>query len=211
MASVLAATTHSPLLAMIMVFEISLNYSLMPAIMLACAVGTLVSRRLHASSIYTEPLRQKGLLEDAESERLGAATEQTVGDLMREPVPPVKETATFRELGERFLTSSYNFLPVVDAHGRLSGVVALQDLKAYLNAGPEFQAVIAFDVMRPPPLCLTPNLRLHEALPILLASEQRNVPVVSTLAERRLVGTLARTDALSRLSEAIASKTATRA
>jgi CIC family chloride channel protein len=209
MGSLLAATTHSPLLAMIMVFEISLNYSLMPAIMLACAVGTLVSRGLHASSVYTEPLRQKGLLEETESERLGAATEQTVGDLMREPVPPVKETATFRELGERFLTSSYNFLPVVDAQGRLSGVVALQDLKAYLNAGPEFQAVIAFDVMRPPPPCLTPNLRLHEALPLLLASEMRNVPVVNTPAERRLLGSLVRAEALSRLSEAIASKTAT--
>ena len=57
MGSVLAATTHSPLLAMIMVFEISLNYSLMPALMLACAVGTLISRRLHANSVYTEPLQ----------------------------------------------------------------------------------------------------------------------------------------------------------
>jgi CIC family chloride channel protein len=211
MGSVLAATTHSPLLAMIMVFEISLNSSLMPALMLACAVGTLVSRRLHATSVYTEPLRQKGMLDDAESERLGAATEQTVGDLMREPVPPVAETATFRELGQRFLATPYNFLPVVDPQGRLSGVVALQDLKAYLNAGPEFEAVIAFDVMRPPPPCLTPNLRLHEALPLLLASEFHHVPVVNTREGRKLVGALVRAEALSLLSDAIASKNAAQA
>src|SRR5262249_7765743 len=36
MGSMLAATTRSPLLAMIMVFEISLDYSLMPPLMLAC-------------------------------------------------------------------------------------------------------------------------------------------------------------------------------
>jgi CIC family chloride channel protein len=204
MGSVLAATTHAPLLAMIMIFEISLNSSLMPALMLACAVGTLVSRRLHGTSVYTEPLRRKGMLDDAESERLGAATQQTVGDLMREPVPPVAETATFRELGQRFLTTPYSFLPVVDSEGRLSGIVALQDLKAYLNAGPEFQAVIAFDVMRPPPPCLTPNLRLHEALPLLLASELHHVPVVDTREGRRLVGALIRAEALSLLSEAIA-------
>src|SRR5439155_12337357 len=59
MGSVLAATTHSPLLAMIMVFEISLNYTLMPPLMVACAVSTLVARRLDPQTIYTEPLRQK--------------------------------------------------------------------------------------------------------------------------------------------------------
>ena len=61
MGSMLSATTRSPLLAMIMVFEISLVYSLMPPLMLACVVSVLVARRLHAESIYTEPLRSKGL------------------------------------------------------------------------------------------------------------------------------------------------------
>jgi len=42
MGSMLAATTRSPLLAMIMVFEISLDYSLMPPLMLACVVSILV-------------------------------------------------------------------------------------------------------------------------------------------------------------------------
>ncbi len=208
MGSVLAATTHAPLLAMILVFEISLNYSLMPAVMLSCAVATLVGRRLHAASVYTEPLRQKGLWEEDESERLGAATQQTVGDLMHEPVPPVPETATLKDIGQRFLTSPHNFLPVVDAQGRLSGLVALQDLKAYLNAGPGFEAVIAYDVMRPPPPCLTPGERLHEALPVLLTSELRNIPVVNNRQERRLVGSLIRAEALGLLSEAIATRTA---
>jgi chloride channel protein, CIC family len=206
MGSVLAATTHSPLLATIMVFEISLNYSLMPALMLACAVATLISRQLHAASVYTEPLQRKGLLGDSETSLLGVATQRKIGDLMREPVPPVQETATFRELGQRFLTTSYNFLPVVDASGRLTGLVALQDLKGYLNAGQELQAVIAFDVMRPPPPCVTPGQLLHEALPVLLATELRHVPVVTTLAERRLVGSLVRSEALGALSEALAPK-----
>lgn len=206
MGSVLAATTHSPLLATIMVFEISLNYSLMPALMLACAVGTLISRRLHSASVYTEPLQRKGLLGDTDTGLLGVATQRRIGDLMREPVPPVPETATFKELGQRFLTTPYNYLPVVDASGRLTGLVALQDLKGYLNAGQELQAVIAFDVMRPPPPCVTPSQLLHEALPVLLASELRHLPVVSTLTERRLVGSLVRSEALGALSEALAPK-----
>jgi len=189
---------------MIMVFEISLNYSLMPPLMLACVVSTLVARRLHPESIYTQPLRNKGLMVDRESLRPGSATEQTVGDLMRAPVPPLRETASLQEIADRFLTSSNNFLPVVDARGQLVGMVALQDLKEYLGSGDEVLGVIAYDIMRPPPSCVTPNQRLLDILPVVLASEQRNIPVVNTLIENRLVGTLGRAEVLSIFSEAIA-------
>jgi H+/Cl- antiporter ClcA/CBS domain-containing protein len=209
MGSMLAATTRSPLLAMIMVFEISLDYSLMPPLMLACVVSVLISRRLHPESIYTEPLREKGLAVPQETTTSEAATERTVGELMRAPVPPVRETATLGEIAERFLTSANNFLPVVDAKMRLVGIVALQDLKEYLGAGEELRAVIAYDIMRPPPPCVTPNQKLLEALPLVLASEQRNVPVVNTLKENRLVGALARAEVLGIFSEAIAAKTKT--
>jgi CIC family chloride channel protein len=204
MGSVLAATTHSPLLAMIMVFEISLNYSLMPALMVACALGTLIGRRLHPSSVYTEPLRQKSLLPEAENEKLGAAIQRTVGDFMHPPVPPRRQNATFRDISDRFLTTTNNFLPVVDDRQRLLGVVALQDMKEYLNAGLEFHGVIAYDIMRPVPPVLTPGQSLQEALPIILASEMRNVPVVSDRHEQRLIGALSRAEALGLLSEAIA-------
>jgi len=204
MGSVLSATTHSPLLAMILVFEISLNYSLMPPLMLACAVSILVTRRLHGESVYTEPLRLKGLAMERESTRVGVATEQTVGDLMRAPVPPLRETAKLSEVADRFLTSSYNFVPIVNAGQQLVGVVALHDLKEYLTSGHDL-GVIAYDVMRPPPPCVTPNERLLDALPVVLASELRNIPVVNNLKENRLVGSLVRAEVLGLFSEAIAS------
>jgi chloride channel protein, CIC family len=206
MGSVLSATVRSPLLAMIMVFELSLNYSLMPPLMLACALSTLVAGRLHPDSIYTEPLRQKGLEVGGESVEPGVAFQKTVGDLMREPVPPVKVTASLPQIAERFLTSSNNFLPVVDNAFHLVGQVSLQDLKEHLNAGQELSSVIAYDIMQPPPICLTPNQRLVAALPILLASEQRHIPVVNSLKQNHLVGALVRAEALGLLSEAIAKR-----
>ncbi len=204
MGSMLAATTRSPLLAMIMVFEISLDYSLMPPLMLACVVSILVARRLHPDSIYTEPLRRKGLVVPQEATASEAATERIVGDMMRAPVAPVRETATLREIADRFLTGANNFLPVVDAKNQLVGLVALQDLKEYLGAEEEFRGVIAYDLMRPPPACVTPNQRLVEVLAVVLASEQRNIPVVNTLKENRLVGALPRSEVLGLFSEAIA-------
>lgn len=206
MGCMLAATTRSPLLAMIMVFEISLDYSLMPPLMIACVVSVLVARKLHPESIYTEPLRQKGLSISQEANTSDAAIERTVGDLMRAPVTPVRENATLKQIADRFLTSANNFLPVVDGRNQLIGILALHDLKEYLGAGEELRAVIAYDIMRPPPPCVTPNQKILEALPVVLASEQRNIPVVNTLKENHLVGALARSEVLSIFSEAIAIK-----
>ena len=98
---------------------------------------------------------------------------------------------------------------MVDAQFRLVGVVALQDLKEYLGAGQELNAIIAGDVMRPVPPCLWPGQKLMDALPVLLASEQRNVPVVNNFEEKRLIGSVPRAEALAALSEAIAAGTTT--
>lgn len=209
MGSVLAATTRSPFLAMIMVFEISLDYSLVPPLMLGCVMAIVMAGRLEKESIYTEPLRLKGLMEGEETTRFGAATAQTVGDVMLAPVPPVRETAPLREIADRFLTNANNFLPVVDAEHRLLGIVALHDLKEHLGAGAELSVVIAYDVMRPPPRCATPNQRLVDVLQLALVSEQQNIPVVSTLTENRLVGALSRAQVLGLFSEIIAASSKT--
>jgi CIC family chloride channel protein len=204
MGGMLSATTRSPLLAIIMIFEISLDYSVLPPLMLACVVSILAARRLHPESIYTEPLRRKGLKVSQEATASEAATERTVSDLMRAPVAPIRETATLGEIANRFLTSANNFLPVVDGKNRMVGVVALQDLKEYLGSGDEVLGVIAYDLMRPPPPSVTPSQRLLEVLPVVLASELRNIPVVNTLKENQLVGALARAEVLGIFSEVIA-------
>lgn len=203
MGSVLAATLHAPLLAMIMIFEISLNYSIMPALMLGCVVSSMIARRLYPHSIYTEPLAAKKDQDNDEAGQ-GAATQQTVGDLMRDRVEPVRVNALFHEVAKRFISSNYNFLPVVDAEERMVGVVALQDLKEHLNAGFELQAIIAYDIMRPRPVAVTPGQRLNAAMPILLESEQRNVPVINNRKDWQLIGAISKAEALSILSDAIA-------
>jgi CIC family chloride channel protein len=206
MGATLAGTTKSPLLAMILAFEISLDYSLMPPLMLACVVAVLVSRQLHSESVYTEHMRLKGLSLLRETDQAGAAMDKTVGDLMLPPVPPMRETVSLQEIADRFLASPNNFVPIVDAHKQLIGVVALQDLKEFLHDNRELTGVIALDLMRPPPRCLTPGQRLLDALPLVLESELRNIPVVNTLAENRLVGCLSRAQMLAIFSEAIAEK-----
>ncbi len=61
MAAATAATTHAPLMAAVMVFELSGDYAIALPLVLATAIATLVSRRLRRDSIYTAELRQRGV------------------------------------------------------------------------------------------------------------------------------------------------------
>ena len=55
-------------------------------------------------------------------------------------------------------------------------------------------------------MCVTPNQLLLDTLPVMLASEQRNVPVVNSRTENQLVGAVVRAEVLGLLSEAIATR-----
>jgi CIC family chloride channel protein len=61
MAAVIGATTHAPLMAAVMVFELSGDYAVALPLILATAVATLASRRLGRESIYMKELGLRGI------------------------------------------------------------------------------------------------------------------------------------------------------
>ena len=50
MAAMIASTTHAPLMATVLVFELSGDYAIVLPLLTACAIATLLSRRLHRES-----------------------------------------------------------------------------------------------------------------------------------------------------------------
>jgi CIC family chloride channel protein len=61
MAAMTAATTHAPVMAAALVFELSGDYSIVLPLLIATALSTLLSRRLHPISIYGEELQRRGI------------------------------------------------------------------------------------------------------------------------------------------------------
>ncbi|HEY2734739.1 MAG TPA: chloride channel protein, partial [Polyangiales bacterium] len=61
MAAATAATTHAPLMAAVLVFELSGDYAIALPLVLATAIATLVSRALRRDSIYTAELERRGV------------------------------------------------------------------------------------------------------------------------------------------------------
>jgi CBS domain-containing protein len=148
-------------------------------------------------------LRRKGLALGLESAQVGASVEKTVGDLMVEPVAPVDEDMLLRDIALRFRGLSNNRLPVEDADGRLKGVISIHELKGLLGGNLDSNPLRARDLMRPPAAIVTPDQRLVDILPVVLAGEHRNIPVVNSRLEMRLIGLLPKAEVLALFSDAI--------
>jgi chloride channel protein, CIC family len=61
MAAAIAATTHAPLMAAVLVFELSGDYAVVLPLVLATAIASLVSRAIGVDSIYAAELRRHGV------------------------------------------------------------------------------------------------------------------------------------------------------
>jgi len=59
MAAASASTTHAPLMASVMLLEITGDAQLIVPILLAASVGTITARMIHKESLYTEELRRR--------------------------------------------------------------------------------------------------------------------------------------------------------
>jgi CIC family chloride channel protein len=64
MGAFLAATTHAPLMSFLIVFEMTLEYQLVPALMLACLAAYHVSRAIRPESIYHDALHRGTAIEE---------------------------------------------------------------------------------------------------------------------------------------------------
>lgn len=60
MAALLAATTHAPIMSTLMICEMTGQYSILPGLLIACVLASVISRALREDSIYREHVAQHG-------------------------------------------------------------------------------------------------------------------------------------------------------
>lgn len=134
---------------------------------------------------------------------------KSVRDVMTKTVVVVGESVSFKEIVELMDEFRVSALPVVDANGRVLGVVSEADLllKKERPGGREFFAgrrrrlerdkadgLVASQIMSKPALTVCPEASLAEAARLMHREGIKRLPVVDT--EERLVGIVSRADLL---------------
>ncbi len=197
MGCVLAATTRAPIMAILIIFEMTLDYATVMPLMLACVPAFFVSRQLARDSVYSRQLH-------GHSQGEQPLFLLHVRDLMKRDPLHVSETTGFEEIAAALASHTFKHLYVIDAGRRFLGAIALQDLKPFLHDKDLSQVIIALDMMHDDIPVLTCDASLKESLDIFSRHDGERLPVIDNQHDRRLVGALAKTDVLLTLAHGAA-------
>jgi chloride channel protein, CIC family len=194
MGAFLSAATHAPVMAVIMLFELTLSYDIILPLMLCSVIAYYTAKSLEGDSLYSAALKRKAA--SVPDPTLG---ESRVADMMRPDPPVITPTARFAEIARMFLSVRLNNLYVVDEAGRFLGVVSLHDIKPYLAEPDLAELVIARDILREDFPRVAPDQRLVEALAGFMGIVAERLPVVDP--DGLLRGSLAKSDLLLAIVE----------
>ncbi len=202
MGAMAAAILGAPLSTTLIIFEMTGDYHITMAVMLAVIAGVLIYRPLHGQSFFTWLLEQRGLdLHGGfQTTLLRGIGVRQVRTMRCEVIAP---EVGLRDLKLMLQHSMAGQLFVVDEEGVLLGTVALADLceSAY---DPFLDPLIyAEDVVRREPPVLAESDDLEAALKLTRTSGETHIAVVEDLESRKFAGCLRETDALNAYNQAL--------
>jgi chloride channel protein, CIC family len=196
MGAFLAASTHAPIMAIIIIFELTLDYPIILPLMLACVVAHYTSLAFEKKSIYADSLQRKG--QGAYQRKLSTLR---VADLMKRDPVAIPDDADFRVITAKFVSNRFNYLYVTDPSGAFLGAIALHDIKSYLNEAELASVVVARDIVREDIPTIAAHDTLSEALDRFAQHDGERLPVLIGDESRKLIGSLSKTDLILALAE----------
>ncbi len=197
MAALVAGTTHAPLTAIVMLYEITREPKVILPVMFAAIIATSGAQILLRDSIYTLKLRRRGV-------RVGSVTDLTilrritVEDVERERVQFVQPDQPLQTLIDLAAETDATDFVVVDDQGVYQGMVTGQDVRTALLQPEAVSLLLVGELLR----SSVPTVTNRDTLDIVLDRFARNnvasLPVATIQDEKRVLGLVTRQAVLSR-------------
>jgi len=188
MAGVLAGTTHAAVSAVLIIFELTGDYGVILPLMLSAALAAATSRALERDSLYTAPLRRRGVRLPA-MPRPNWLRGTQVATLMTPDADCVAPATPFEDVMRRLLALRKGHdLYVCTGDRELLGVLVLDDLKGSIPDAANLSMILAADVMDRRPPAITASMSLAEVAARFANTDLERLPVVDE--RNRLLGTI---------------------
>ena len=193
MAALLAGTIHAPLTAILLLFEMTNDYRIILPLMLAVTVALFISQRIQRDSVYMLGLARKGIrIERGRDVEVLEA--MTVGEVMDTTVATLTEQTPLDQAAIRLDAARTHGMPVVDAGGRLTAILTIQDIERGQSTEPP--ATTVGDACTRELLIAHADESLGAALRRMSTRDIGRLPVVARDDPSRLVGVLRRSNVI---------------
>lgn len=192
MGAVVAATTHAPITAILIIFEMTNNYTIILPLMISCIIATLISTRLQKESIYTIKLLRRGI-DIYKGRDVNVLRTIPVREVMETDLDIIPESTPFRRFMKRIIESPHPQFIVVDANGGLTGVITLNQVRQAIQ-DEEFLAdlVIAQEMANSEIPSIFASDTLDDAMKLFTEEEVEILPVIADDGSRKPIGQVSR-------------------
>jgi len=127
MAAMVAGTTHAPITAIFIIYEMTLDYRIILPLMVTVVFSTLVARHLFPHSIYTVKLFKRGI-DLRGGKDINVLRSHTVAEVMSTRFETLLTSSTLAEIFNKITHSKETYFVVTDTHDHLKGIISFQDL-----------------------------------------------------------------------------------
>lgn len=190
MAAVFAATSEAPITAIMIVFEMSNDYTIILPLMISVVIATLLGRRLIGGTIDSIALVRRGI-DWARVRRPRPFARMRVANVERQPQIVAHCDEAVREVAARLEATEEFVVPVIDGD-RFAGMVTAGDIAVHLS---RYESGRIADLLRPARATLTPADSLEEAAVALADPATPLLPVIDPQSGA-LLGIVTRRDVL---------------
>ncbi|UCH78420.1 MAG: chloride channel protein [Candidatus Coatesbacteria bacterium] len=194
MGAMVASATYAPLTAVVILFEMTDNYTIILPLMTACVVALIVARRLSDLSIYTRKIKRAGI-HLREGKDVDVLKSINASDVMRHEFETIYGGMLFRDVMAFVQEARQNSFPVLDEKGELVGVISMQILRRWINERSFSDVVVAEELAKRNIVTVVETETLSTVWDKFERLDVESLPVVSSENPRRLVGLLFREDA----------------
>ncbi len=203
MGAVVAGTTHAPIQAFLMLFELTQDYRIIPPLMISCVVSTFIARGIKKESIYTLKLLRRGI--DIQAGRdVNVLKTMRVQDFMTWHPETIPERMPLRELTQVLPYSQHTSFPLIDEKGNLVGMLSLRDFRTVVYEDSLLDVVIARDLGTTPAISVTSGDDLATALTLINDNGIERLPVIGDDGNsKKVIGILSQRDIISAYNQAL--------
>ncbi len=132
MGAVVAAATHAPITAIIIIFELTNDYKIILPLMLSCIIASFITVGVHKESIYTMKLKRRGII-FSEGREVNILKSFSVKDFISHDYQLFINTERVGKIIDQAIGSKHHSFQIVDAENNHIGCFALNQLKSLLE------------------------------------------------------------------------------
>ncbi|MHA1600774.1 MAG: chloride channel protein, partial [Alphaproteobacteria bacterium] len=187
MGAMAGAVLGAPISTVLMIFELTSDYSATIAVMIAASIASVITHQTHGRSFFGWQLLRRGVVVRGGQE-VGLLRAIRARDVMDADYETVSSETPIAVVRARLQAAPCGELFVVDSDDRLTGVIAYSDMHEAAYDTSHDAEMTAKDVARGRPAVLLADDDLEAAVKAHGASGEVFLPVIDHRDTRRIVG-----------------------